>query len=71
MLTGAHPFSSIVVGRAAPDAVAAPTVGARDTLARLDARWVAFFEEALSVDPARRPPTGAAFSARLEGILLP
>jgi hypothetical protein len=71
LLTGGHPFSSIVVGRVDGGLTAAPTSAARTPHALADDRWSAFFEEALAIDPIARPPNAAAFCARLERILLP
>jgi serine/threonine-protein kinase len=67
LLAGTHPFSSIVVGRTDPGS--GPSAG-RSRLPAIDERWAPFFEEALAVDPAERPPSAAVFSARLERILL-
>jgi eukaryotic-like serine/threonine-protein kinase len=63
LLTGVHPFSSIVVGRT--DHGGDATVSWRPSVAA-DERWTSFFQEALAVDPAARPPSAAAFFARLE-----
>ncbi len=71
MLTGAHPFSSMVVGRTEPGAASGPTVAARGACAGVDESWAAFFEGALAVEPSARPSSAGAFSARLERILLP
>jgi eukaryotic-like serine/threonine-protein kinase len=67
LLTGTHPFSSIVVGRAEPGTAPGAGVGGAPAT---DERWAPFFEQALAIDPAARPPSAAVFSAGLERILL-
>jgi eukaryotic-like serine/threonine-protein kinase len=65
MLTGTHPFASTV---RAGQAAGSGGIGAR--LGAFGEPCAAFFESALSIDPAVRPASATAFSTGLERVLL-
>ncbi len=67
MLTGRHPFASLAFGLSSSGAPTAVAAVARDS--ESDPAWQPYLTRWLSVEPAGRPATAAAFFAELEQML--
>ena len=69
MLTGCHPFASMAFGLSSSGAPTAFPAIARDS--QPAPAWQPFLTRWLSIEPAKRPVSAAAFFAELEQMLTP
>ena len=69
VLAGRHPLSHLTDGALVAGLQQAAFADVREVCHECPAEVARFFQDALSVDPDRRPRTAAAFRARLQSLL--
>ncbi len=69
MLTGRHPFSTLVAGGTAPALPAAHAGLLAASLAGLEPGWSTFFASALAIDAGARPPSAGDLCREFERAL--